>query len=67
MTAGIQRRKTGLDAGFQGDTMSNIDFSEKHVYTQGRTARQKLQFVLNVALITGAFLFVAAAVAGVFP
>lgn len=47
--------------------MSNIDFSEKHVYTQGRTARQKLQFVLNVALITGAFLFVAAAVAGVFP
>lgn len=47
--------------------MSNIDFSEKHVYAPARTARQKIQFALNVALIAAAFLFVAAAVVGIFP
>lgn len=47
--------------------MSNIDFSDKHVYAPARTTRQKIQFALNVALIAAAFLFVAAAVAGIFP
>ncbi len=47
--------------------MSNIDFSDKHGYAPARTGRQKLQFALNVALIAAAFLFVAAAVAGIFP
>ncbi len=47
--------------------MSNIDFSEKHAYVPVRTGKQKLQFALNIALIAAAFLFVAAAVAGVFP
>lgn len=47
--------------------MSNIDFSDKHVYAPVRTGRQKIQFALNVALIAAAFLFVAAAVAGIFP
>lgn len=47
--------------------MSNIDFSDKRGYVPVRTGRQKLQFALNVALIAAAFLFVAAAVAGIFP
>lgn len=47
--------------------MSNIDFSDKRIYATARTGRQKLQFALNVALIAAAFLFVAAAVAGIFP
>lgn len=54
--------------------MSNIDFSAKHTsYGFGKTgagersAKQKVQMILNVALISAAFLFVAAAVIGVFP
>lgn len=49
-------------------TMSNIDYSAKHVpFASSRTAKQKLQLALNVAVITAAFLFVGAAVLGIFP
>lgn len=49
-------------------TMSNIDYSAKHVpFASSRTAKQKIQLVLNVAVISAAFLFVAAAVLGIFP
>ncbi len=56
--------------------MSNIDFSVKspaftsgrtHAGSGARTARQKVQMVLNTALIAAAFLFVTAAVLGIFP
>lgn len=49
-------------------TMSNIDYSAKHIpFASSRTAKQKVQLVLNVAVISAAFLFVAAAVLGIFP
>ena len=54
--------------------MSNIDFSAKHVsfgtdkaVSAPRSTRQKIQMTLNVALISAAFLFVGAAVLGIFP
>lgn len=54
--------------------MSNIDFSVKHASFGSETAahgtrstKQKIQMIVNVALISAAFLFVGAAVIGVFP
>ena len=48
--------------------MSNIDYSAKHIpFASNRSTRQKLQLALNVAVISAAFLFVAAAVLGIFP
>lgn len=56
--------------------MSNIDFSVKissyPVPRSGlgkarRTIRQQLQMAGNVALVAAAFVFVAAAVVGIFP
>lgn len=54
--------------------MSNIDFSTRHgsfgpdhTGSAPRTSRQKIQGIVNVALIAAAFLFVGAAVIGLFP
>nr|WP_316650789.1 hypothetical protein [uncultured Gellertiella sp.] len=57
--------------------MSNIDYSEKHLSyaplrsptgeRNGRAAKKKIQLVVNVTLIAAAFLFVGAAVLGIFP
>lgn len=47
--------------------MSNIDFFAKHGIETQRSTKQKVQFAINIAIITAAFLFVAAAVAGIFP
>ncbi|MBB4065353.1 hypothetical protein [Gellertiella hungarica] len=47
--------------------MSNIDYSAKNLYAPVRSGKQKLQLAVNVALITAAFVFVAAAVLGIFP
>lgn len=57
--------------------MSNFDLSVKSMpsYTPsrrnfgagGRTGKQRLQVAVNVALIAAAFLFVTAAVLGIFP
>lgn len=58
--------------------MSNIDYSAKHVSypnarlsnrksAAGNSGKKKLQLALNMAVIAAAFLFVTAAVLGVFP
>lgn len=56
--------------------MSNIDFSVKassYPVNRGvlgkarRTLRQQFQMAANMALVAAAFLFVAAAVVGIFP